>query len=38
MPDGTVRHINSSGHLVLDEDGEIIEFVGIAVDDRTQKR
>jgi PAS domain S-box-containing protein len=32
MPDGTVRHINSSGHLVLDEDGEIIEFVGIAVD------
>ena len=32
MPDGTVRHINSSGHLVLDEDGELIEFVGIAVD------
>src|SRR6202048_5286983 len=32
LPDGTVRDINSSGHLVLDEDGEIIEFVGIAVD------
>src|SRR5882757_928794 len=32
MPDGTVRHINSSGHPVLDEDGELIEFVGTAVD------
>src|ERR1700730_15864258 len=32
MPDGTVRHINFSGHPVLDEDGEIIEFVGTAVD------
>jgi len=31
MPDGTVRHVYSSGHPVLDEDGEIIEFVGIAV-------
>jgi PAS domain S-box-containing protein len=32
MPDGTVRHINSSAHPVLDEDGEVIEFVGTAVD------
>jgi PAS domain S-box-containing protein len=32
MPDGTVRHINFSGHPVLDEDGQIIEFVGTAVD------
>src|SRR6202040_1787305 len=32
MPDGTVRHINASGHPVLDEDGELIEFVGTAVD------
>jgi PAS domain S-box-containing protein len=38
MPDGTVRHINSSGHLVLDEDGEIIEFVGIAVDVTERKQ
>src|ERR1700694_3082335 len=38
LPDGTVRHINSSGHLVLDEDGEIIEFVGIAVDVTERKR
>jgi PAS domain S-box-containing protein len=32
LPDGTVRYVNSSGHPVLDEDGEIIEFVGTAVD------
>src|SRR6202171_3467090 len=32
LPDGTVRHINSSGHPVLDEDGEFIQFVGTAVD------
>jgi PAS domain S-box-containing protein len=38
MPDGTVRHINSSGHLVLAEDGELIEFVGTAVDVTERKR
>jgi PAS domain S-box-containing protein len=38
MPDGTVRHINSSGHPVLDEDGECIEFVGTAVDVTERKR
>src|SRR3984893_7159912 len=32
MPDGTVRHINASGHPVLDEVGELIEYVGTAVD------
>src|SRR5258705_13106961 len=32
LPDGTVRHINASGHPVLNEDGELIEFVGTAVD------
>jgi PAS domain S-box-containing protein len=37
-PDGTVRHINSSGHPVLDEDGKIIEFVGTAVDVTESKR
>jgi PAS domain S-box-containing protein len=37
-PDGTVRHINSSGHPVLDENGEIIEFVTIAVDVTERKR
>jgi hypothetical protein len=38
MPDGTVRHINSSGHPVLDEDGELIEFVLTAVDVTERKR
>jgi len=32
LPDGTVRHINSAGHPVLDEDGELIEYVATAVD------
>src|ERR1700736_797567 len=38
MPDGTVRHINASGHPVLDQDGELIEFVGTAVDVTERKR
>jgi PAS domain S-box-containing protein len=38
LPDGTVRHINSSGHPVLDENDEIIEFVGTAVDVTERKR
>jgi PAS domain S-box-containing protein len=38
VPDGTVRHINSSGHPVLDEDGELIEFVLTAVDVTERKR
>jgi PAS domain S-box-containing protein len=38
MPDGTVRHINSSAHPVLDEDGELIEFVGTAVDVTERRR
>src|SRR6202022_2590743 len=38
LPDGTVRHINASGHPVLDEDGELIQFVGTAVDVTERKR
>ena len=38
LPDGTVRHINSSGHPVLDADGEFIGFVGTAVDVTERKR
>jgi PAS domain S-box-containing protein len=38
MPDGTVRHTNSSGHLVLAEDRELIEFVSTAVDVTERKR
>jgi PAS domain S-box-containing protein len=38
MPDGTIRHINSSAHPVLDENGELTEFVGTAVDVTERKR
>jgi PAS domain S-box-containing protein len=38
LPDGTVRHINASGHPVLDEDGQLIEFVGTAEDVTERKR
>jgi PAS domain S-box-containing protein len=38
LPDGTVRHINASGHPVLNKDGELIEFVGTAVDVTERKR
>ena len=38
LPDGTVRYINASGHPVLNEDGELVEFVGTAVDVTERKR
>ena len=36
--DGTVRHISASGHPVLDEDGELIQFVDTAVDVTERKQ
>jgi PAS domain S-box-containing protein len=38
LPDGTVKHINSSGHPIVDEDGELIEFIATAVDVTERKR
>jgi PAS domain S-box-containing protein len=38
VPDGTVRHINSSCHPVFDENGELIEIIGTAVDVTERKR
>jgi len=38
LPDGAVRYINASGHPVLDQDGEPIEFVGTAVDVTERKQ
>src|SRR5258706_3801697 len=38
LPDGTVRHINASGHPVLNEDGELVEFIGTATDVTERKR
>jgi PAS domain S-box-containing protein len=37
LSDGTVRHINASGHPVLSEDGELIEFIGTATDATERK-
>jgi len=36
--DGTVRHVSASGHSVLNEDGELIEFVDTAVDVTERKQ
>jgi PAS domain S-box-containing protein len=38
LPDGTVRHVNSSGHPALDGNGELIEFIGTATDVTELKR
>src|SRR5580704_12639342 len=38
LTEGKVRYINASGHPVIDEDGELIEFVGTAVDVTERKR
>jgi PAS domain S-box-containing protein len=32
LPDGTIRHQHSVGHPVLNESGELVEFVGTALD------
>ncbi len=38
LPDGTVKHINSSSHPILDEDGELVEFIATAVDVTERKQ
>src|SRR5229473_4157444 len=38
LPDGTVRHVSASGHPVLNENGELIEFIGTATDVTERKR
>jgi PAS domain S-box-containing protein len=38
LPDGTVKHVISSGHPILDQDGELIEYVATAVDVTERKR
>jgi PAS domain S-box-containing protein len=38
LPDGTVKHIHGIGHPVLDETGNIIEYVGTDVDVTERKR
>src|SRR3984885_7824559 len=38
LPDGTVKHVNSSWHPVLDGNGELIELIGTATDITERKR
>jgi len=38
LPDGTVRHIRSVGHLVLSASGELVEVLGTHVDVTERKR
>ena len=38
LPDGTVKHVHAIGHPVLDENGEVAEYVGTAVDITERKR
>ncbi len=37
-PDGAVQHLHVIGHPVLDETGEVVEYVGTAVDVTERKR
>ena len=32
LPDGTIKHIHAIGHPVLDESGQLVEYVGTAID------
>jgi PAS domain S-box-containing protein len=32
LPDGSIRHVRSVGHIVVSDDGEVVELVGTHVD------
>ena len=32
LPDATIKHLHTIGHPILDESGELVEFVGTAMD------
>jgi PAS domain S-box-containing protein len=38
LPDGTIKHIHAIGHPVLDENGQVTEYVGTAMDVTERKR
>ena len=38
LPDGTVRHLHSIGHPVLDQAGELVEYFGTVIDVTERKR
>jgi PAS domain S-box-containing protein len=38
LPDGTIKHIHNIGHPVLNDAGEIVEYLGTAMDVTEQRR
>jgi len=38
LPDGTIRHLHTIGHPVLNASGDLVEFVGTAIDVTERKR
>jgi signal transduction histidine kinase len=38
LPDGTVKNLHTIGHPILSESGDILEFVGTAIDITERKR
>jgi signal transduction histidine kinase len=38
LPDGTMKHIHGTSHPVFDEAGQVVEYVGTAVDVTERKR
>ena len=36
--DGTVKHIHTVGHPVLDESGEVVEYIGVSMDETERIR
>jgi transcriptional regulator with GAF, ATPase, and Fis domain len=38
LPDGTIKHLHTIGHPVLNESGDLVEFVGTAMDVTEQRQ
>jgi PAS domain S-box-containing protein len=38
LPDGTIKHLHAIGHPILNESGELVEFVGTTMDVTEQMR
>jgi PAS domain S-box-containing protein len=38
LPDGTIKHVHAIGHPVLNESGELVEFVGTTMDITERKQ
>ena len=36
--DGTIRHLDATGHPALDANGEVVELVGVVTDVTERKR